>query len=253
MARKMIRFVAVQHTFSEFFGALEPQLEARDIGFTYLRVVTGQDVIGNALQHDALWLLGGAYPANDRAHCPWLDDEVRLIHVFQKARRPVVGLGFGAHLVALAAGGTPHAEPAHDAYWTTAHAAPGAEGDPLAAAIDERQVLVMANGRVELPPTVSPVAVDDAGRWIAIRPDPLSYGLLFRPELKPGMIEDMVMEEDRPVPENIGELIDQARAQWDTTQETVDRVMVALVQALDLMRERRKMPVFTLREVRSEE
>lgn len=249
----MIRFVAVQHTFSEFFGALEPQLEARDIGFTYLRVVTGQDVIGSALQHDALWLLGGAYPATDREHCPWIADELRLIGVFQKARRPVVGLGLGAHLVALSAGGTAHAEPLHDAYWTTAHLTPAGREDPLARAIDGRKVLVMANGRVDLPARLDPIAVDDAGRWIAIRPDALTYGLLFRPELKPGMIEDMVMEQDRPVPEHIGELIESARAQWDETQRTVDLVMVALVQALDLMRERRKMPVFTLKAVRSDD
>ncbi len=245
----MIRFVAVQHTFSEFFGALEPQLESRGIGFTYLRVVTGQDVIGSALQHDALWLLGGAYPATDREHCPWVDDELRLIGVFRKARRPVVGIGFGAHLVALSAGGTAHAEPVHDAYWTTAHATASGRTDPVAQAIDGRKVLVMANGRVDLPDHVAPVAVDDAGRWIVVRPDELTYGLLIRPELKPGMIEDMVMEEDRPVPDDIGELLESARAQWDETQKTVDLVMVALVQALDLMQERKKMPVFMLKTV----
>jgi len=248
-AQEMIRFVAVQHTFSEFFGALEPQLESRDIGFTYLRVVTGQDVIGSALQHDALWLLGGAYPPADRERCPWVDDELRLIGAFQWARRPVIGLGFGAHLVAMSAGGTAQLTPLHDAYWTTAHATASGSGDPLAQAIDGREVLVMANGRVDLPPNVEPLAVDDAGRWIAIGTDALTYGLLFRPELKPGMIEDMVMEEDRPVPEHIGELIETARAQWDETQRTIDRAMVALVQALALMRERRKMPVFTRREV----
>lgn len=249
----MIRFVAIQHTFSEFFGALEPQLESRGIGFTYLRVVTGQDVIGSALQHDALWLLGGAYPVTDREHCPWVEDELRLIGAFQKARRPVVGIGFGAHLVAVASGGVAHAEPLHDAYWTTAHATAAGRADPLGKAIDGRKVLVMANGRVDLPAGLEPIALDDAGRWVAIRPDALTYGLLFRPELKPGMIEDMVMEEDRPVPEHIGELIETARVQWTETQETIDLVMVALVQALDLMRERRKMPVFTLRAVRSDE
>jgi GMP synthase-like glutamine amidotransferase len=249
----MIRFVAVQHTFSEFFGALEPQFEARDIGFTYVRPVTGQDVIGSALQFDALWLLGGAYPVSDRAHCPWVDDELRLVTIFRKARRPVVGLGFGAHLIAVAAGGEAHAEPQHDAYWTTAHATPAGRDDPLAVAVDGRRVLVMANGSVTLAPTVGPLVVDDGGRWIAIRPDALTYGLLFRPELKPGMIEDMVMEEDRPVPENIGALIEDARACWADMQETTDRVLVALVKALDLMRERRKMPVFTLKTVRSEE
>jgi len=249
----MIRFVAVQHTYSEFFGALEPQFEARDIGFTYIRPVTGQDVIGSALQFDALWLLGGAYPVADRAHCPWVDDELRLVTIFRKARRPVVGLGFGGHLVAVAAGGGASEEPPHDAYWTIAHATPAGRGDPLADAVDGRRVLVMANGSVTLPPAVRPLVVDDAGRWIAIRPDALTYGLLFRPELKPGMIEDMVMEEDRPVPENIGALIEDARTYWADMQQTTDRVVVALVQALDLMRERRKMPVFTLKKVGSEE
>lgn len=249
----MIRFVAVQHTYSEFFGALEPRFEARDIGFTYVRPVTGEDVIGSALQFDALWLLGGAYPVSDRAHCPWVDDELRLVTIFRKARRPVVGLGFGAHLVAVAAGGEAHAQPAHDAYWTTAHATPAGRGDPLADAVDGRRVLVMANGSVTLAPTVRPLVVDEAGRWIAIRPDELTYGLLFRPELKPGMIEDMVMEEDRPVPEDIGGLIEAARACWGEMQETTERVVVALVKALDLMRERRKMPVFTLKTARSEE
>ena len=53
----MKRFVAVQHTFSEFFGALEPHWEARDIGFAYVRTVAGQGVAGTPSQFDALWLL----------------------------------------------------------------------------------------------------------------------------------------------------------------------------------------------------
>ncbi len=242
----MIRFVVIQHSYAEFLGALEPQLEARDIGFTYVRPVTGQDVVGSAAQFDALWLLGGAYPVADREHCPWVDDELRLVGVFRKARRPVVGIGFGGHVVAIAHGGVASAEPLHDAYWTTARATPHGRDDPLAQAVDGRRVLVMANGRVELPAGLAPIVVDERGRWLAIRPDPLTYGMLFRPELKPGMIEDMVMEDDRPLPDAIGEILDEARARWPEMQETTDRVTAALVSALDLMHERRKMPVFTL-------
>jgi GMP synthase-like glutamine amidotransferase len=242
----VIRFVVIQHSYAEFLGTFEPQLEARDIGFTYVRPVTGQDVIGSALQYDALWMLGGAYPVDDREHCPWIDDELRLVTIFQKARRPVVGIGFGGHVVALSCGGVARREPFHDAYWTTAHATEAGGADPLAQAVDGRRVLVMANGRVELPARVAPLVVDDAGRWIAVRPDPLTVGMLFRPELKPGMIEDMIMEEDRPVPDAIGELLDEARARWGEMQETTDRVVAALVASLDLMRERRKMPVFTM-------
>ena len=245
----MIRFLAIQHTFSEFFGALEPQFEARDIAFTYLRPVTGQDVTAAAGQFDCLWLLGGAYPVADREHCPWIDDERRLVAAFERSRRPVVGLGFGAHLIAMVHGGTAHAEPAHDADWTIARATEAGRNDPVARAIDGRHVLVMGNGRVDLPASVAPLAVSDDGRWLAIRPTPLAYGLAFRPELKPGMIEDMIMEDERPVPEHIGMLLDEARARWADTQETTARVVAALVDALDLMRERRKMPVFGLKSV----
>ena len=93
---------------------------------------------------------------------------------------------------------------------------------------------------------LTPVATDAAGRWIAFRTPVPGDGLLFRPELKPGMLEDMVLEEDREVPEDIGALIETAGDEWTVSQETTDRVVVALVDALDLMRERRKAPVFRL-------
>jgi GMP synthase-like glutamine amidotransferase len=248
----MVRFLAIQHTFSEFFGALEPQFEARGIAFTYLRPVTGQDVAAAAGQFDCLWLLGGAYPASDREHCPWIDDERRLVAAFAKSRRPVVGLGFGAHVVAAAYGGASRGDPAHDAYWTTAYATAAGRDDPLARAVDGRRVLVMTNGGVDLSADVAPIVVDERGGWIAIRPTPLAYGLAFRPELKPGMIEDMIMEDERPVPDDIGALLEEARSRWDESQETTARVVAALVEALDLMQERRKMPVFGLRPVQGD-
>ncbi|MBI4191232.1 MAG: GMP synthase [Betaproteobacteria bacterium] len=245
----MRRFLVVQHTYSEFLGAIEEQLENRDIGFVYQRPFTGRSLPASALQYDALWLLGGAHPVTDRGASPWLHDELRLLAAFRRARRPVVGIGFGAQLVALQAGGNAMAEPLHDAYWTTAHATEAGRTDPVARAVDGRRVLVMANGRVELPAAMTPIVADDAGRWIAINSDALIYGLLFRPELKPGMLEDMIMEEGRPIPDDIGDLLAEARSEWRETQYTSVAVLTALVQALDLMRERRKMPVFALNPV----
>jgi len=238
------RFLAVQHTFSEFFGALEPQWEKRDIAFSYVRPVAGQDVAGTPSQFDALWLLGAAWPIADAERCPWVEDEIRLLRAFQKSGRPVIGLGGGAHVLAAAHGSQMFAEPVHAAYFTTARGV--VADDPLAQAIDGRRVLVMVNGRAELDASLTPVAVDDAGRWIAFRAPLPGYGLLFRPELKPGMLEDMVMEEDREVPEDIASLIEAAREEWGALQATTERVTVALVSALDLMRERRKAPVFRL-------
>lgn len=249
----MKNFLVIQHTYSEFLGAIEKQLEHRDIGFSYQRPFTGQALPGSVLQYDALWLLGGAYPVTDREACPWVDDELRLITTFTRAKRPVVGIGFGGLLVAQQAGGAPRGEPLHDAYWTTAHAGEAGRDDPLARAVDGRRVLVMVNGAVELPAALAPVLTDDAGRWIAVRPSELSYGMLFRPEMKPGMLEDIMMEEKRPAPDHLGELLEEARRQWSDTQRTTEQVVAALVAALDLMQERRKMPVFALNPVKGDE
>lgn len=249
----MKQFLVVQHTYAEFLGGVEKQFEDRGIGFAYFRPFTGQSLPASALQYDALWLLGGAYPVSDPAHWPWLNDELRLIAAFQRARRPVVGLGAGGLLLAQAAGGTAHAEPAQRAYWTTARKTAAGRDDPLAGAVDGRKVLVMVEGRVDLPPDIEPVLTDDAGEWIAVRSGKTAYGMLFRPELKPGMVEDMIMEEGRPLPDNISEVLEEARTQWHESQRTTDRVIAALVSALDLMQERRKMPVFKLNPVGSEE
>ncbi len=242
----MKRFVVVQHTYSEFLGTIENQLEKRDIGFVYFRPFVGQDLPGSAGQFDALFLLGGSRPTADRETCPWIDDELRLIGVFRQAHRPIVAIGFGALLLAEYEGASISPEPFHTAYWTTGHRTDAGAGDALAEAVDGRRLLVMYNGSATLPAGMEPIVVDDDGRWLAFRPDRESYAMLFRPELKPGMIEDMIMEAKRRVPDNIGELLAQARQEWQGMQQTKDQVIIALVKELDLMKERHKMPVFHL-------
>lgn len=243
----MQSFCVVQHTYSEFLGLIERQLERRDIGFSYYRPFVGQALPGAVLQFDALFLLGGAWPVTDREHCPWVDGERELVRAFQKAQRPVVGIGFGALLVAGLAGADLSPDPVHRAYWTTARATAAGHGDPLAEAVDGRRVMVMHNGSARLPDGLDPLVVDETGEWLVVRPDANTYGMLFRPELKPGMLEDIIMEAGRPVPENMGELIAVAREEWVESQRTTDRIVVALVSALSLMQARRKPPVFTLK------
>lgn len=242
----MKQFAVLQHTYSEFLGTIENQLEKRDIGFVYFRPFVGQDLPASAGQFDALFLLGGSHPTADRASCPWVDDELRMIRAFRGAQRPVVAFGFGALVLAEYAGAKISPDPLHTAYWTNAHQSEAGKGDALAEAVDGRRVLVMYNGSAALPPDARPIVVDDNGNGIAFRPDAGSYGMLFRPELKPGMIEDMIMEAKRPVPDNISQLLVEARGEWNNMQQTKDRVIAALVKELDLMQERHKMPIFRL-------
>jgi len=241
----MKNYAVVQHSYSEFLGQVERQLEIRDIGFDYFRPFVGQDLPGSAIHFDALFILGGSTLVNDERNT-WIESERRVLRLFQSARRPVVGFGFGALLLAENAGATLNEAPFQNAYWTTAHKTTAGENDALAEAVDGKRVLVFCNGSATLPDNLEPIVVDDDGKWIAIRPDSMTYGLLFRPELKPGMIEDMIMEADRDTPEDIAELLTTARTEWPETQRTTDLIIMALVKSLDLMKERRKAPVFKL-------
>lgn len=243
----MKNYCVVQHTYSEFLGLIESQLEKRDIGFAYFRPFVGQDLPGSAAQYDGLWLLGGAWPISDTEHHSYLDEELSLIDIFRRSQRPVIGLGMGGLLVARQAGGTAHDDPMYRAGFVTAHKTAAGTGDALAEALDGQRVLVMVNGRVDLPEGLEPTLVDDDGQWLAVRPDALTYGLLFRPEMKPGMLEDIIMEAKHNPPPQIGELLTEARSEWGAMQATTNLVVVGLVTELSLMQERRKMPVFNLK------
>ena len=246
----MKRFMLVQHSYSEFLGMVEKQLESRNIGFQYQRPFLGVDLPSTATQHDALWLLGGAYPITDEDACPWVAQELRLLTNFKKMNRPVVGIGFGALVMVLQAGGEVTDEPYFNAYWTTCHKTEAGKDDPLANAVDGKKLLVMYNGDAILPAGMEPIVVDDNGHWLAVRPYDLCYAMLFRPEIKPGMIEDMMMEDNRPLPDNITEILAEARANWPVGQQVSAEICLALVTALDLMTERHKMPVFNLNVVK---
>jgi GMP synthase (glutamine-hydrolysing) len=63
----------------------------------------------------------------------------------------------------------------------------------------------------------------------------------------------MIMEDNRPLPDNIGDLLGEARELWMQTQKNTAEVSLALVTALDLMTEHRKMPVFSLNVVKTDD
>ncbi|APZ43909.1 type 1 glutamine amidotransferase [Acidihalobacter ferrooxydans] len=242
----MKNYMVVQNTYSEFLGLIEKQLERRDIGFDYHRPFLDQGLPASVGQFDGLFVLAGACAPNDEK-LDYHDDVLRVIQLFRKAQRPVTGIGLGGLLVAEALGGTARAEPEYVAGFVTAHKTPAGEGDALAEALDGLDLFVLHHGAVDLPDGMEPILVDDDGNWLAIHPEPYTYGLLFRPEMKPGMLEDIIMEEDHNPPPNIGELLGEARMNWGDMQRVTDKVVVALVSELGLMQERRKVPVFSLK------
>lgn len=232
----MRKFNVIQHSYHEFLGNLEKPLENREIGFVYIRPFIGQAVPGSPQDTDALILLPGPMAPTEKEAYPYLAEEVFLVGQYLRGDQPVIGLGLGALLLAEQQGGTVAEEPAITAGFTTAHKTEAGAGDPLAEAMDGKEVCLWHAGSATLPAGVAPLLVDDEGRWLAFRPHAKAYGLLFRPEIKPGILEDMLLE-GRNLPDDVSAILEHARTAFaqGRTQEVVDAVMVALVSELALM------------------
>jgi GMP synthase (glutamine-hydrolysing) len=91
--------------------------------------------------------------------------------------------------------------------------------------MDGRPLPVTYDGDVELPGALDPILVDKQGHRTAVRPDPLTCGLLSRPGMTPGMLEDVIMEAKHNPPSHIGELPADARMGWPRMQETAVLVL----------------------------
>src|SRR5690606_25342088 len=99
----------VQHTQSEWLGHIEDHLEGRGIRFSYFRPFTAGGKLPdvNVLGDGLILVGGGPWGAATRDRLlPTLDAEVRLARACLMLEKPVIGLGLGAQILAIAAEGT---------------------------------------------------------------------------------------------------------------------------------------------------
>ncbi len=97
----------VQHTSADYLGLMEDHLEGRRIRFSYFRPFTEKGEIPQAGEFcDGLVLLGGGpWGSAGGRDVPTLDEEIALTRTMLDQGIPVVGIGLGAQILAIAAGG----------------------------------------------------------------------------------------------------------------------------------------------------
>ena len=98
---------AIQHTSADYLGLMEDHLEGRRIRFRYFRPFTEQGTIPQPGEFsDGLILLGGGpWGSAGGRNIPTLDAEIQLTRAMLDQGKPVLGIGLGAQILALAAGG----------------------------------------------------------------------------------------------------------------------------------------------------
>jgi GMP synthase-like glutamine amidotransferase len=98
----------VQHTSAEYLGLIEDHLEGRGIRFRYCRPFTGSVPLpaANALGKGLVLLGGGPWGSAGTRDVPTLREEIELARAALARDHPLLGIGLGAQILAIAAGGS---------------------------------------------------------------------------------------------------------------------------------------------------
>lgn len=218
----------LQHVEAEYLGLIEDHLESRTIRFSYCRpFVPGGRVPADPGGYDGLIVLGaGPLGAVSGSLLPSLGPELRLVAAFLERGLPVVGLGLGAVILSVAAGGGAAEAPLRFTVGSARRTAPAALGGHLP---DRFPVAVYMRDRPALPPGTAILAETGTGEPAVFRIGGNAFGFLGHPGVKSGMIEDLVMEFDE-TPEDIAETLASLRFAQAGIAEALTAIMVGLVK-----------------------
>jgi GMP synthase-like glutamine amidotransferase len=189
----------VQHTSAEYLGLIEDHLEGRSIRFRYHRPFTGKAPLptAEALGQGLILLGGGPWGSAGVRDVPTLKEEIALARAALESEKPLIGIGLGAQILALAAAGSVRTTDLGFSVGTAKRTKKGALGGYLPA----EYPLAVYMRDWPLPPAHAEIlAVDQSGRPAFWQLGERALGFAGHPGLKVAMIEDLVMEFEEAAP-----------------------------------------------------
>jgi len=231
----------IQHTSADYLGLMEDHLEGRRIRFRYFRPFTEQGSVPQAGDVcDGLVLLGGGpWGSAGGRDVPGLDAEIRLARMALDQGQPLIGIGLGAQILAIAAGGGSCPAPlAFEAGY-----AKRVDKQALNGFMPERFPLVTyMRDRPELPPGSRVLAVDDQDRPAIFQVAGNALGFCGHPGFKPAMAEDLIMEFEES-PQNPVPQLEKLRVMVREIEDALVPMMTGIIQITGLMQIRRRIPI----------
>lgn len=222
----------IQHTAGEYLGLMEDHLEGRRIRFQYFRPFAAGKLPAPDVPADAVILLGGGpWGAAGGRDLPTLEQEVEFTRQRLADGTPVIGMGLGAQILSLAAGGGVEARDLTLETLTATRIRDDALNGYLPATFN--QVVYMRDWPV-LPPQAVILAEDNLGRPAVWKVGENAYGFSGNPGIKLGMVEDLIMEFEE-VPADTAAQLEKLRALQPVLEDELVPLMTGLVQCTSLM------------------
>lgn len=224
----------VQHTSADYLGLMEDHLEGRRIRFNYCRPFTeGVEPPDPGAFGDGLILLGGGpWGSAGERDVPTLDKEVRLARACLMMEKPIIGIGLGAQILAIAADGESRPAPLR----FSAGYARRVRDDALNGYLPETVPHVVYMRDEPAPPAYATVlAEDERGHPAIWQIGDFAFGFCGHPGFKVAMAEDLIMEFEETPPDPRPQL-ERLRAMKNEIEDALVAIMTGLVQLTGLMR-----------------
>jgi len=223
----------LQHVEAEYLGLMEDHFESRAIRFHYVRPFTPGGVVPASAEDFAGLIVLGAGPLGivSGSLVPSLGLELRLAGEFLKRRLPIVGIGFGACLLATVSGGGAEEAPLRCSIETAVRSAPHALGGHLP---DRYPVAVYMRDRPVLPDHAVVLAKAMNHEPLLFQIGDNSLGFLGHPGMKAGMIEDLIMAFEE-APAGTANMLAALRHTQGEISASLREIMVGVIKLTHLM------------------
>ena len=225
----------IQHTSADYLGLMEDHFEGRRIRFNYNRpfTETGKVPPFGAVGDGLVLLGGGPWGADGVRDVPTLADEVALTRACFMAGLPIIGIGLGAQILALATDGSVEESPL---VFETSYATREID-DALNGFMPARYPnAVYMRGRPVPPSYAKILSRDEAGNIAAFQVGENMFGFAGHPGFKRAMAEDLIMEFDE-APADPGAALDQLGVMKHEIEDALVQMMTGVIQLTGLMRD----------------
>ena len=213
----------LQHNSAEYLGLIEDHLEGRGVRFRYSRPFAGKNPLptADALGDGLILLGGGPWGSAGTRDVPTLEEEIALAKAALSQDKPILGIGLGAQILAIAAGGRSEASPLVFEVGRARRTSP----DALNGYLPEEYPLAIYMRDWPVPPAGARVlARDDKGRAALWQVGERALGFAGHPGLKVAMVEDLIMEFEEGPPQ-----IEAGLARLRQVQRSIEDALVPIM------------------------